>query len=124
MLCCEMEGRGCGRGFLPSTSRLPAELEDVHTGAGAACVKHDAVGDLRSVGGRPWGTAGLLAPPGPRGRLGDAEEGLGGGGPVPLDVGNVDEQAHEQPQRVRHLRHPQVPSVWYFSHFLVCGRWC
>ena len=109
-----------GQGLLPGTSRLPAELEDVHSGASAPRVEHDAVEELRPAGSCPRGTAGLLAPPGPRGHLGDAEEGLGGGGPVPLDVGDVDEQAHEQPQRVRHLRHPQVPIVWYFSHFLVC----
>lgn len=92
--------------FLPGTSRRPIKLEDVHSGAGASCVKHDPVEDLMTMCSCPWGAVGLLAPPGPRGHPSNAEEGLGGGGPVPLDVGDVDEQAHAQPQGVRDLRHP------------------
>lgn len=92
----------------------------MHSGASASCVKHDAVEDLVTTCSRSQGSAGLLAPPGPRGHLGDAEEGLSGGGPVPLDVGNIDEQAHKQSQGVRHLRHLQVAITWYFSHFFVC----
>lgn len=110
------------QGFLPGqdTSRLPGELKDMHSGPSASRVKHDAIEDPVITCSRPRGIPSLVAPVGPRGCLRDAEEGLGGEDPVPLDVGDVDEQAHEQAQRVRHLHHLQVPIIWYFSHFFVC----
>lgn len=92
----------------------------MHSGASASRVKHDAIEGLVTASRPPRGIVSLLAPVGPRGRLRDAEEGLGGEDPVPLDVGDVDEQAHTQSQGVRHLHHLQVPIVWYFSHFFVC----
>lgn len=98
------------------TSRPAGELEDVHSGAGAPRVKHDAVEDFVALSSRSRGATGLLGSPGSRGCLGEAEEGLCSGGPVPLYVDDIDEQAHEQAQRVRHLRHPQAPTSGNFPH--------
>lgn len=102
------------------TSRWPGELEDVDAGAGAPSIKHDAIEDLVPVRSRAWGAEGLLGPPRPRSSPSNGEEGLGSRGPVPLDIGNIDEQAHAQAEGICHLRHPQGPMVWYFSHFSVC----
>lgn len=117
----------CFEGFVGqggSFSRQACKLEDVDTGAGAACVKHDPVEDLETTWRCLLGAMGLRASLGAQSHAGDAEEGLGGGGPVPLDIGNVDEQAHTQPQRVYHLGHPQCPMIWYFSHFSGCPAPC
>lgn len=68
------------RAFCPGqdTSRLPGELKDVHSGASASCVKHDAILDLVTMRNHPQGILGLLASPGTCGHLSDAKEGLGG----------------------------------------------
>lgn len=86
----------------------------MYSGASASCIKHDPVEDLVPVCSCPLGTVGLLTPPGPRGCPGDAEEGLGGGGPVPLDVGNIDEQAHTQPQGGMPPSPPAGSCGWIF----------